>query len=64
MAVANAQLTSDRSSVEDDGEMREYHLAHHYPDGKVGLTELASIRKLSVSILVEARQAVGSPLTR
>lgn len=35
-AVANAQLTSDNPLLKMTADA-EYHLAHHYPDGKVGL---------------------------
>ena len=35
-AVANAQLTSDNPLLKMTANA-EYHLAHHYPDGKVGL---------------------------
>ena len=35
-AVANVQLTSDNPLLKMTADA-EYHLAHHYPDGKVGL---------------------------
>lgn len=51
-AVANVQLTSDNPLLKMTADA-EYHLAHHYPDGKVGLNVAASIRKnFSVSVLV------------
>lgn len=50
-AVANAQLTSDNPLLKMTADA-EYHLAHHYPDGKVGLnvTDIDTEKLFGVSL--------------